>query len=110
MPLEHKGLVKLTEECAELITILMKRIGRSDGAEIHWDGKNLKNNIEEEIADVIAACYTVVDLHDLDAEFIANRMAYKSGLFKYWNSGGTATQIPWHKPWKHESNKAKEDI
>lgn len=93
MPLEHDGLVKLTEECGELIQAAMKRIACPD--DIHWDGSDLKARLEDEIADVRAACFVVSVNFGLDEERIADRMQYKKSLFTYWNNGGTATSIPW---------------
>ena len=37
MPMEHKGLVKLSEECGELTTVACKLIAYPDGK--HPDGK-----------------------------------------------------------------------
>lgn len=94
MPLEHNGLIKLSEECGELIQAAMKKVARSDGENIHWDGSNLKERIADEIADVIAACTVVQKLNDLDYERIQERTLKKVELFSYWNDGGTETTVP----------------
>lgn len=94
MPLEHNGLVKLAEECGELIQAAMKKIARSDGENIHWDGSNLKERLEDEIADVLAATCIVGVLHNLDSERIEARRNHKVALFRYWHNGGTETIVP----------------
>ena len=95
MGLEHDGLVKLAEECGELIQAAMKKIARTGGENIHWDGSNLKERLEDEIADVRAACFAVSRNLELDEERIADRMQYKKSLFDYWHRGGEKTSLPW---------------
>ena len=97
MPLEHNGLVKLAEECGELVQAAMKRIARSDGEDIHWDGSNLKERLEDEIADVRAACSFVAKHFELDYNRMADRYDRKRDLFEYWHNGGTEVAIPTEK-------------
>jgi NTP pyrophosphatase (non-canonical NTP hydrolase) len=94
MPLEHDGLVKLAEESGELVQVAMKIIGFG-GLGTHWDGSDLKSRLEDEIADLRAACFTVSQNLGLDEERIADRMQYKKSLFNYWHRGGTQTSLPW---------------
>lgn len=94
MPLEHNGLVKLAEECGELVQAAMKRIARSDGEDIHWDGSNLKERLEDEIADVLAAATVVQMLWHLDIVRIDERLMRKVELFHYWHNGGTEIAKP----------------
>lgn len=94
MPLEHQGLVKLSEESGELVQVAMKIIGFG-GLGTHWDGSDLKSRLEDEIADLRAACFIVSKNFGLDEERIADRMQYKKSLFDYWHRGGTETSLPW---------------
>lgn len=94
MALEHNGLVKLAEECGELVQAAMKKIARSDGEDIHWDGSNLKERLEDEIADVRAACSFVSKHFELSYNRMADRYDRKRDLFEYWHSGGTEIAIP----------------
>lgn len=95
MTMNAKGRTKLTEECGELVTVLAKIEAFGSLGE-HWDGKgDLKTRLENEIADVKAACVFVMDKLELDAEHIGSRQQYKQTLFGYWDKGGTDTSIPW---------------
>lgn len=100
MPLEHNGLVKLAEECGELVQAAMKKIARSDGEDVHWDGSNLKERIADEIADVRAASEVVERLYSLDRRRIKARSMKKVALFEYWHEGGTETTLPLE--WCHQ--------
>lgn len=92
--MESNGLVKLAEECGELIQAAMKKIARSGGENIHWDGSNLKERLEDEIADVRAACSFVAKHFELDYNRMADRYDRKRDLFEYWHNGGKETAIP----------------
>lgn len=92
MPLPHNGLIKLAEECGELIQAAMKRVTCPD--EVHWDGSNQKTRLEDEIADVIAACHVVIDNFNLSNRRIDDRADLKRRLFRYWHNGGTETKLP----------------
>ncbi len=55
MGMKHKGLVKLTEECGELIQIVSKKMN-SMHSDQHPNGvDSIKFKIEHEMADVVAA-------------------------------------------------------
>ena len=86
MPLPNDGLIKLAEECGELVQAAMKRITCSD--ETHWDGSNLKERLEDEIADVMAASSIVTANLHLDQERMIERSKQKIALFTYWQGGG----------------------
>lgn len=82
--LEMKGLVKLTEECGELIQIASKKMTRMDSDD-HWDGAGkLSERLENEIADVIAACRMVTENFELDEHRILGRVIEKESLFRKW--------------------------
>lgn len=82
--LEKKGLVKLTEECGELIQIAAKKMTRMN-ADKHWDGKGLiSNRLQNEIGDVFAACVIVMENFDLNEDKILERAEKKLLLFKSW--------------------------
>lgn len=92
MPLEHDGLIKLAEECGELIQAAMKKVACPD--DIHWDGSNLKERLEDEIADVRAACSFVANYFELSYDRMADRYDMKRELYDYWHAGGTEIAKP----------------
>ena len=53
---------------------------------IHWDGTNLKQRLEEEIADVLAACRFIKEKHRLDLDLIRGRAENKYDLYQRWDS------------------------
>lgn len=77
------GLAKLTEECGEVIQVAGKLIA-SNGESAHWDGTDLRQRLEDELADVQAAIYFAVDLNGLDRDRMLQRTADKLALFKHW--------------------------
>lgn len=82
--LEKNGLVKLTEECGELIQIAAKKMTRMDSDE-HWDGAGkLSERLENEIADVFAAAQIVIENFNLNKRKIEHRFAVKFKLFQEW--------------------------
>lgn len=86
MPITHGGASKLIEECGELQQVLGKFL--TYGMDVpHPDGKGpLRPRIEDEIADVLAACRYVIDRNDLDPHKINERMHAKIALFKSWET------------------------
>lgn len=61
------------------------KIIATDGERQHWDGSDLLTGLEEEIADVIAACQFVRDLNRLDGDRIARRVFEKYERFIAWH-------------------------
>ena len=80
------GLSKLIEEAGEVTQVCGKIIALDGGID-HWDGTNLKDRIEEEIADVMAACLFVQEMNNLDMEKIQERIEKKLALFHEWQKG-----------------------
>jgi NTP pyrophosphatase (non-canonical NTP hydrolase) len=80
------GLSKLAEEAGEVVQVVGKLIATGGKAE-HWDGANLRQRLEEEIADVVAAGALVVELNGLDAEAVERRAEEKLARFKRWHEG-----------------------
>lgn len=81
------GISKLIEECGEVIQVAGKLLG-SAGDVDHWDGTNLKERLEEEVADVMAAIAFVIHRNDLDINRILERKERKSKLFDRWHREG----------------------
>jgi len=77
------GVSKLIEEAGEVIQVAGKLLG-SRGVEVHWDGSNLRERLEEEIADLLAACVFVVEENGLDRDAIDGRAERKLALFQGW--------------------------
>jgi NTP pyrophosphatase (non-canonical NTP hydrolase) len=82
--LEHRGLVKLMEECGELIQVAAKKITRMDSDD-HWDGAgSLACRLQTEMGDVLAAITVVKENFGLDDELIMLRAESKVALFRTW--------------------------
>lgn len=86
MTMHYDGLTKLIEECGELTQIAAKKQAYFDTDE-HPDGKgSMKKRLEEEIADVMAACALVVDTLNLDEPAILERISVKLERFLTWHN------------------------
>ena len=80
------GLSKLIEEAGEVQQVCGKLIA-TDGEIAHWDGSNLKERLEQEIGDLLAACKFVERYCDLDARAISVRSVQKMATFVGWHMG-----------------------
>lgn len=76
------GISKISEECSELGEVICKIWG-SGGLE-HWKG-DLKESLEDEMADVVAAIWFVRKYNDLDLDRMNARAAQKVALFEKWH-------------------------
>ena len=65
MAMANKGLTKLNEELCELGQIAAKKTAYMD-TDHHPDGESLKERMEDETADVLAAITFVVEKFDLN--------------------------------------------
>ena len=80
------GIAKLNEECGEVTTVVGKMMNLVDIDNLdHWDGTNLRDEITNEIGDVLAAIAFVLNHCSLDAETIERRKAKKLELFERWH-------------------------
>jgi NTP pyrophosphatase (non-canonical NTP hydrolase) len=86
------GISKVTEEAGEVLQIAGKLMG-SMGVIHHWDGTNLKDRIEEELADLYAAIQFVVEHCHLDEDRFLNRAAEKRQVFNRWHADQTAKML-----------------
>jgi NTP pyrophosphatase (non-canonical NTP hydrolase) len=85
--MHNKGLTKLIEECGELVQIAAKKAAYMDTDE-HPDGKgSLKERLENELSDVIAAIAFVDMKLKLDRVRIDARAEQKLVLFEQWDAG-----------------------
>lgn len=78
------GIAKLAEECGELVQVIGKLIATS-GRTDHWSGRDLRIDLEDEMADVRAALAFVWANNDLDKSRMADRVNYKVNLFEEWH-------------------------
>lgn len=78
------GLSKLIEEAGEVCQVAGKLIG-SSGSANHWDGTDLRVRLEDEIADLMAACHFAIEANDLNIDRISERAGMKLGLFREWH-------------------------
>ncbi len=79
------GISKLIEECGEVVQVCGKLIA-SRGEVLHFDASNLRDRLQDEIADVLAACRFVTAFCGLDIELIEERAAAKLALFTHWHA------------------------
>lgn len=80
------GLAKLIEECGELIQVAGKKLAYFN-TDDHPDGSgSLSRRLEDEIADVRAACQFVTRRFNLDAGRIDGRVFQKIDLFEEWHA------------------------
>lgn len=86
MPMRENGLAKLIEECGELLQIAGKMVQypelQHEGYTPHPSGYNLRGRLEEEIGDVIASVYYVIDELNLSNRAVEKRVEQKLSLFK----------------------------
>lgn len=78
------GLAKLAEECGEVIQVVGKIIA-ANGETAHWDGSDLRQRLEDEVADMRAAAEFLVRASGLDADRMVNRTADKLATFQGWH-------------------------
>ena len=84
MAMDKRGLTKLSEECGELVQASCKKMAYMDSK--HPDKKgDLNRRIEEEMADVLAACEFVMETLKLDKKFINKRRKMKLKRFQKWD-------------------------
>jgi len=86
------GISKLIEEAGEVQQVCGKLLG-TGGAEEHWDGSNLRTRLEDEIADLTAACAFVRIHNKLDIDRIEARAKEKLRLFKQWHEEQTHADL-----------------
>jgi NTP pyrophosphatase (non-canonical NTP hydrolase) len=86
------GLAKLAEECGEVIQVIGKIIALS-GAENydHWDGTNVRERLQEELGDVLAAIDFVQEHNGLSRVIMIRRKQHKTALFEKWDAEQHAT-------------------
>jgi hypothetical protein len=51
----------------------------------HWEGSDLRERLQEELGDLIAACFFVMEANGLDEEAIRARHYQKLQLFHRWH-------------------------
>jgi len=78
------GLSKLTEESGELLQVIGKILA-TNGERQHWDGADLQERFEEELADVIAAIRFVMMANSFDIGRINERAERKFSQFLKWH-------------------------
>ena len=100
--MRENGLVKLSEEAAEVIQVAQKLIQYPNLQEPlnpaldparaalfptkHPDGTNLRLRLQDELGDLLAAVTFVVNKLKLDGEAIENRRDMKRNLFHQWDN------------------------
>lgn len=79
------GLGKVAEETGELLQVIGKLLA-SGGDAYHWDGSNLKERIEDEMADVVAAIEFALCVNpQIDMRKVHARASRKQNQFMTWH-------------------------
>lgn len=78
------GLAKVLEESSELNVVLAKLIA-TRGNPNYFDGRNLLDEVEDELADLLAAVDFFVKYNSLNSTKIVTRQYEKFGLFCDWH-------------------------
>lgn len=78
------GLSKLVEECGEVVQVIGKLMG-SRGNDLHWNVPSLKAALEDEVADLLAACDYVMEKCWLNIEHITTRRQRKLETYRTWH-------------------------
>lgn len=78
------GTSKLLEEMGELQQVLGKLIACA-GAEHHFSGANLREDMHDETGDVVAAIEFFIEKNGLNTERIRNRARAKLRVFHAWH-------------------------
>lgn len=82
----YPGLAKLIEEAGEVQQVAGKLV-MTGGRVEHWDGTDLRARLQEEIADLMAACRFVAEAAGLVTASIADRSLRKLRQFREWHQG-----------------------
>lgn len=82
--MDKNGLTKLIEECGELIQIAAKKSAFMH-TDMHPDCTDMRDRMEDEIADVLAACDFVMKHFQLNQEAIFDRSRDKFRTFEKWH-------------------------
>lgn len=82
--MSKKGLIKLIEENSELSVIAAKKAAYMD-EDIHPDGQDMKNSLEEEMGDAWATHEFVINKFGLDLQKIIDRKNMKLKLYEKWD-------------------------
>ena len=86
MTMTANGLAKLLEECGELSQVAAKKLAYFH-TDDHPDGAgSLDKRLQDEIADVIAACIFVAAKFGLNTAAINDRCDRKLALFVQWHA------------------------
>lgn len=88
---EWNGLSKLIEECGEVLQVAGKIIG-NEGKINHWDGSNLRDRLESELGDLLAAINFVIDENGLHLTSIQKQCDIKTETFKKWHDANKDRQ------------------
>lgn len=92
MAMRHNGLVKLSEEAAEVIQVAQKLIAYPElqlaesPLDLHPDGTQLRRRLESELGDLLAALTFVVNKLQLNGNTVEDRRDEKKALFQKWDS------------------------
>ncbi len=78
------GLSKLMEEAGELIQVIGKITAMGHMGK-HWDGSNLKERLEDEMADVQAAILFFCSYNGMNGKRMGERVREKVALFEQWH-------------------------
>lgn len=79
------GLSKLIEECGEVMQVAGKIIA-TNGVAGHWDGSDLRERLQDELGDLLAAVTFVGEINGLNQDAVFDRAEKKEALFRRWHA------------------------
>jgi NTP pyrophosphatase (non-canonical NTP hydrolase) len=82
---DGEGLIELAEDVGELVNACAMKIAAQDDDFHVRCGESLQCLMERKIANVLAACESVLYVHDLCSDSITQRADAKSSLFEQWH-------------------------
>lgn len=88
------GLAKHIEESSEVAIIIAKIMGCGHMG-LHWDGQNLKEELEKELGDQLATLKFLAEQNDLDYDKIFERSLVKLKIYRRWHRNVLAGRHPY---------------
>lgn len=91
MAMRYNGLLKLSEECAEVVQVAQKMVAYPelqtalDLEQRHPDDTHLRSRLEEELGDALAAIHFTIAKLKLSTKRVEQQQVMKGMLFVKWD-------------------------
>ena len=90
---KYPSISKVVGTFGKVLVVCGKLMG-SRGEIAHWDGSDLKERLELELGDALAAVEFVIDKCALNRDVIYVRRNGKRKLFEHWHATNPKTETP----------------